>query len=275
MNIDRAHEAGITIDLTAIDPATNPGAPGIASDAWVGAPQTPGAPSFAQSAKGGLNHGMSTEASSTDPIALEHSITGKVAEIIAASTPEGKAALATGDKEGTHDRAPLETRWILTRLSETCAAVDNSLAAYRFDEAANTIYQFFWGDLCDWHLEIVKLRLNFGESDDKQATTEALTNLVAVFEASLRLLSPFMPFITEEIWHALYNQQPPAKSIALTRYPHAADFPADPVAARAMQTMQDLITTIRALRKELGVPEKDSTPISIHASNRIIALADA
>ena len=257
MNIDRAKEAGITIDLT-----TNPGAP-----------------SFAQFAKGGLSSearpSSSLGATNVDPITLEPSVTAKVAEIIAASTPEGTAALNNGDEELNFDQAPLETRWISTRLSETCAAVHNSLADYRFDEAANTIYQFFWGDLCDWHLEIVKLRLNFGENDDKQATTEALSNLVAVFEASLRLLSPFMPFITEEIWHALYNQQPPAKSIALTRYPQAADFPADPVAASAMQTMQDLITTIRALRKELGVPEKESTPIHLHANNRIIALADA
>jgi valyl-tRNA synthetase len=84
-----------------------------------------------------------------------------------------------------------------------------------------------------------------------------------------------MPFITEEIWHALYNDAPPAKSIALTRYPQPADFPADPIAASAMKTLQDLITTIRALRKELGVPEKESTPIHLHASNRIVALADA
>jgi valyl-tRNA synthetase len=252
MNIDRAKEAGITIA-----PSTNPGAPSLAQDA-----------------KGGLST-QARPASATDPIALEPSITGKVAEIIAASTPEGEAARATSDEERNFDQAPLETRWILTRLSETCASVDNSLANYRFDEAANTIYQFFWGDLCDWHLEIVKLRLNFGDNDDKRATTEALSNLVAVFEASLRLLSPFMPFLTEEIWHALYNYAPPAKSIALTRYPQAADFPADPIAASAMKTIQDLIVTIRALRKELGVPEKESTPITLHADNRILALADA
>jgi valyl-tRNA synthetase len=84
-----------------------------------------------------------------------------------------------------------------------------------------------------------------------------------------------MPFLTEEIWHALYNDAPPAKSIALTRYPQAADFAADPVAASAMKTMQDLIITVRALRKELGVPEKESTPIHLHANNRVVALADA
>jgi valyl-tRNA synthetase len=179
--------------------------------------------------------------------------------------------------EGT----PLETRWIFDRLSAVSAEVERALANYRFDEAANAIYQFFWGEFCDWYLELVKLRLNVAEKvsteDAEPDLTTAITmaSLVAVFESALRLLSPFMPFLTEEIWHALYNQQPPAKSIALTRYPQAADFPADPVAASAMQTMQDLITTIRALRKELGVPEKEATPILLHASNRILALADA
>jgi valyl-tRNA synthetase len=171
---------------------------------------------------------------------------------------------------------PLETRWIFDRLSAVSTAVDRALSDYRFDEAANAIYQFFWGELCDWYLELVKLRLDFTEgSPPNPSTALTLASLTGVFESALRLLSPFMPFITEEIWHALYNDAPPTKSIALTRYPQAADFPADPVAASAMKTMQDLIITIRALRKELGVPEKESTPIMLHANNRILALADA
>jgi valyl-tRNA synthetase len=256
MNIDRATQSGYHIkftDSTALKPATNPGAPGIASDAWVGAP------------------------------------------ILPADTP-------------------LETRWIFDRLNAVSTAVDKALADYRFDEAANAIYQFFWGELCDWYLELVKLRLNFDiptststptlpdavilsagrspeskdpeaasptstakefSATDRDATALTLASLTGVFESALRLLSPFMPFITEEIWHALYNDAPPAKSIALTRYPQPADFPADPIAASAMKTLQDLITTVRALRKELGVPEKEFTPIHLHASNRIIALADA
>ena len=126
---------------------------------------------------------------------------------------------------------PLEARWILARLNSVTAEVERALADYRFDEAANTIYQFFWGDFCDWYLEIVKLRLDFAEKRStkhrrRHRCHSPLCSLV--FEAALRLLSPFMPFITEEIWHALYNGAPPAKSIALTRYPQAADFPADP-----------------------------------------------
>jgi valyl-tRNA synthetase len=174
------------------------------------------------------------------------------------------------------DDTPLETRWIFSRLSAVSAEVDRALADYRFDEAANAIYQFFWGEFCDWYLELAKLRLDFTEGAEKNATTAlTLASLVGVFESALRLLSPFMPFLTEEIWHALYEGNPPAKSIALTRYPQATDFPADPIAESAMKTLQDLIVTVRGLRKELGVPEKESTPITIHASNRVIALADA
>jgi valyl-tRNA synthetase len=164
-------------------------------------------------------------------------------------------------------QTPLETRWILTRLSQTSAAVNASLADYRFDEAANHIYQFFWGDLCDWYLEIVKLRLNFDDNSDKAATSAALTTLVAVFEASLRLLSPFMPFLTEEIWQALYAGYPPAKSIALIRYPQAQDFAEDAAAAIDMANIQSLIVEIRGLRKENGVPEKEIAPANVGAAD--------
>ncbi|RSL17799.1 valyl-tRNA synthetase [Edaphobacter aggregans] len=171
---------------------------------------------------------------------------------------------------------PLETRWIMARLSAVCGEVDRALAAYRFDEAANAIYQFFWGEFCDWYLELVKLRLEFGEATPKnEVTAITLASLVGVFESALRLLSPFMPFLTEEIWHALYDNAVPAKSIALTRYPQAGDFPADAASVSAMTTLQELIVTVRALRKELGVPEKEAAPILLHADNRVIALADA
>ena len=171
---------------------------------------------------------------------------------------------------------PLETRWMMSRLSAVCAEVDGALAQYRFDEAANAVYQFFWGEFCDWYLELVKLRLDFPEGGEKNDVTAiTLASLVGVFESALRLLSPFMPFLTEEIWHALYDGAPPAKSIALTRYPQASDFPADAVAESAMKTLQELIVTVRGLRKELGVPEKEAAPIQLHAANRVIALADA
>ena len=199
-----------------------------------------------------------------------------------------KPASSTGGAAGSEKTAslpwtlpentPLETRWIFTRLSAVSAEVNRALTDYRFDEAANAIYQFFWGEFCDWYLELVKLRLEFGEGTEKNQTAAlTLASLVSVFESALRLLSPFMPFLTEEIWHALYNDATPAKSIALTHYPLAANFPADAVVEieSAMKTLQDLIVIIRGLRKDLGVPEKESTPVQLHAANRILALADA
>jgi valyl-tRNA synthetase len=104
---------------------------------------------------------------------------------------------ALGSMPAAAADAPLEARWIVAELHATAAKVNQSLEDYRYDDAANTIYQFFWGSFCDWYLEIVKLRLDFSETADKAQTKAALTTLVQVFEAALRLLSPFMPFLTE------------------------------------------------------------------------------
>ena len=167
--------------------------------------------------------------------------------------------------------APLEARWIEAELRATAGKVNYALDNYRYDDAANIIYQFFWGSFCDWYLEIVKLRLDFAETADKAATKAALTTLVTVFEAALRLLSPFMPFITEEIWHALYDGNPPAKSIALTRYPQSG-YVMDPSAPTMveMQMIQQVVPAIRARRKDLDVPEKEFVPVIIAAPGPVL-----
>ena len=164
--------------------------------------------------------------------------------------------------------APLETQWIIAELNATAEKVDQALVNYRFDDAANAIYQFFWGSFCDWYLEIVKLSLDFGDGADKARTKAALTTLVEVFEASLRLLSPFMPFLTEEIWHAVYDGNPPAKSIALTRFPLGASSATDRTAQEEMALLQSLIVEVRALRKEIGVDEKALVPIEVRIDAR-------
>ena len=176
---------------------------------------------------------------------------------------------ALGSMPAVAADAPLEERWIVAELHSTAKKVNQSLENYRYDDAANTIYQFFWGSFCDWYLEIVKLRLDFSETADKAATKAALTTLASVFEAALRLLSPFMPFLTEEIWHAVYDEKPPAKSIALTRYPQAAETPVDEAALVEMSLLQSLTVEVRTLRKEIGVEEKAVTPIELRIGTHL------
>jgi valyl-tRNA synthetase len=167
----------------------------------------------------------------------------------------------------------LESRWIVARLSQTAGAVNVALDEYRFDEAANHVYQFFWGDLCDWYVEVVKLRLNFEAGANRAQSAAALNTLVVIFNAALRLLAPFMPFITEEIWQSLnygnviYDLYPHPKSIALTRYPQPQDFNFDEAAIRDMAILQEFITTVRAIRKELATPEKEAAPIRVYSTS--------
>src|SRR6266404_3468158 len=163
----------------------------------------------------------------------------------------------------------LEDRWILSRFHAVTQQVDESLKSYRFDEAANAIYRFFWGEFCDWYIEIVKLRLNAGDTEADKATTHAALGFVMhIFESSLRLLSPFMPFITEEIWHAIYDGNPPKKSIALAPYPKPSTATViDPAAEEEMSLLQALIVDVRTIRAEMKIENKQKTPIEVHASN--------
>jgi valyl-tRNA synthetase len=159
----------------------------------------------------------------------------------------------------------LEDRWILSRFNRAAKDVNESLETYRFDEAANRIYDFFWGEFCDWYIELIKPRLNFEEGADTGPARVACVNLVNLFEASLRLLHPVMPFITEEIWHAMYDGKPPLKSIALASYPAAAEEQIELGAETEMAILQDLIVTLRNLRAELKVEPKVKVKFEVFA----------
>src|SRR3984885_5993207 len=161
--------------------------------------------------------------------------------------------------------ATLEDRWILSRFNRAVADVNDALTTYRFHEAANRIYDFFWGEFCDWYLELIKPRLNFEAGADTSAARAACGNLVNLFEASLRLLHPVMPFITEEIWQALYEGKAPFKSIALAEYPQADQKQFNLAAETEMAILQDLIVAVRNLRAELKVEAKVKVPIEVFA----------
>jgi valyl-tRNA synthetase len=156
--------------------------------------------------------------------------------------------------------ATLEDRWVLSRFNNVAKSVNESLQVYRFDEAANSIYDFFWGEFCDWYIELIKPRLTPEAGDSARS---ACANLVSLFEASLRLLHPVMPFITEEIWHAIYAGQAPLKSLALAPYPQVDETQINTAAETQMAILQDLIVSVRNLRAELKVEPKLKTPIEI------------
>jgi len=161
----------------------------------------------------------------------------------------------------------LEDRWILSRFHRTAGVVGDALEAYRFDDAARAIYDFFWGEFCDWYIELIKPRLT---PEAGGAALVACGNLAGLFEASLRLLHPVMPFITEEIWHAMYDGKPPLKSIALAAYPEADVEQFDLAAEAEMAILQDLIVSVRNLRAELKIENKLRVPIQVFTEDPAI-----
>jgi valyl-tRNA synthetase len=161
------------------------------------------------------------------------------------------------------DRSTLEDRWIISRFDAVVANVHIALGDFRFDNAANGIYDFFWGDFCDWYVELIKPRL---VSSDVEVVRKACGNLVGLFEAALRLLHPFMPFITEEIWQALYDKEPPVQSVSLAPYPDVRGFVSgqiDHASLVEMLILQDLIVSVRNVRAELKVEPRVKVPIEI------------
>jgi valyl-tRNA synthetase len=191
----------------------------------------------------------------------------------------------------------LEDRWILSRFTEAALEVNISLRGYRFHEAANRIYDFFWGDFCDWYLELIKPRLSV--DSDEGTTSIACGNLVSLFEASLRMLHPIMPFITEETWYAIHDGKPPQRSIALAQYPLSEKASLisvvgplksdtgstviaqgrvapldvyqdiDRNALLEMSILQDLIVSVRNVRAELKIEPKVKVPIQLFARDAL------
>ncbi len=147
---------------------------------------------------------------------------------------------------------PLVDAWMFARLAATVELVNEALANYRFHEAAQGMYQFFWGDFCDWYIEWVKPEL---QNADREWATVAWKNLFAAFDAALRLLHPFMPFLTEELWHTL-PQKGRAKSIALDQFPEALDHWKNARALEEVDGIQEVVAALRNIRAELKLDPK-------------------
>jgi valyl-tRNA synthetase len=141
----------------------------------------------------------------------------------------------------------VEERWILSRLSRTNAGVVKLMESFQFGEALRQLHDFIWGEFCDWYIEFAKIRLSAGDNSP-------LSVLVYVLEASLRLLHPFMPFVTEELWQNLKQRLPAdwqkADSIVIAAYPEADEKAVDAEAERIMEAIIEIIRAIRNARAE-------------------------
>jgi valyl-tRNA synthetase len=155
----------------------------------------------------------------------------------------------------------LPDRWIESRLAATVRDVRTHLRRYRFNDAASALYQFIWHELCDWYLEIAKLSLYRAETP--AARLRAQHTLVTVLETALRLLHPFMPFITEELWQRLPHA---GESIMVAPYPRVKAGQNDPTAEREMSAVMDLVTAIRTIRGEMRIPPATQLAITVRPS---------
>jgi valyl-tRNA synthetase len=143
-------------------------------------------------------------------------------------------------------------RWILSRLSRVADEVDRKLEAFRFDEACQSLYHFFWGELCDWYIELAKPALS-GEAPRPRVAEVLLT----VIDRSLRLLHPLMPFLTEELWQKLPGHEAihPA-TICLAPFPQREETWEDAVAEERVGALIEVVTRLRNRRAELEVSAK-------------------
>ncbi|ANB60387.1 valine--tRNA ligase [Anoxybacteroides amylolyticum] len=146
--------------------------------------------------------------------------------------------------------------WILTRLNETIDTVTKLAEKYEFGEVGRALYNFIWDDLCDWYIEMAKLPL-YGEDEQAKKTTRSV--LAYVLDQTMRLLHPFMPFVTEEIWQHLPHE---GESITVAEWPEVRPELSNEEAAETMRLLVDIIRAVRNVRAEVNTPL--SKPITLY-----------
>src|SRR5947207_1503964 len=193
----------------------------------------------------------------------KHEQTGAKLEQLASPEVRAAAPFTAGGA------IPLADKWLFARLGETINTVNQAVDTYYFHEAAQQIYQFFWGDFCDWYIEWVKPDL---QSADREQATIVWKNLFAAFDDALRLLHPFMPFLTEELWHQL-PQRSGGKSIALDTFPTARKAWAQEKIVDAVDIftqIQGVITALRNIRAEMRLDAKKKVPAQFWSTAELI-----
>ncbi len=186
----------------------------------------------------------------------------------------GAVATGSGDPFEVDDRQtlPLHDRWILSRLNKTAAAVNQQLDSYDFHAAVQELYHFFWDDFCDWYIELSKSTVTAETGSPERDIARA--RLISILEQALRLLHPFMPYLTEELWqklpvmHARYLNRAYAgaePTIMLTSFPRPDASLIDENVETAMQAVIDLISRVRNIRSEMNIKPGDRIELIIAA----------
>ena len=171
--------------------------------------------------------------------------------------------------EGKPSSWALHDRWIVSRLNKTAREVGRSIEEYQFHEAVYALYHFFWDDFCDWYIELSKSDVTAAEASPARAASRS--RVLTVLEQALRLLHPFMPFITEELWqrlpgvgagsmHAAYRDSDVTPTVMLAEFPRANDALIDERAEGEMRAVIELVSRVRNIRTELSVKPGEYLP---------------
>ncbi len=165
--------------------------------------------------------------------------------------------------------APIEDRWIFSRLNTCAEQANRAISQYRYHEAAQVLWHFFWHEFCDWYLELKKLRFR-----ENSGLTADWRNLLAAFETALRLLHPVMPFLTEELWQRLVKGNANRTvSIALAAYPQYDSARVDAEAEHEISILQEIITQARTLRTEMKLDPKLRVEGALYGGGAVLDVA--
>ncbi len=160
-------------------------------------------------------------------------------------------------------------RWILSRLSRAAAEVDTRFETFRFDEACHRLYHFFWGDFCDWYIELAKPALMTAGGEAPRPRVGEV--LLTVLDRALRLLHPVMPFLTEELWQRLPGHEAiHAETICLAPFPRREESWEDAAVEAGMEALMQVVTRVRSLRAEMGLSPKAKLDLYLDASDAAV-----
>jgi valyl-tRNA synthetase len=218
---------------------------------------------------------LGAQASSPAPVESRASDANVAGEDACAPSNEVRLASSNEVRLAASNEVSLHDRWIISRLNRTALDVNSALAGYQFHEAVQTLYHFFWDDFCDWYIELSKSDVTAEEPSERR--TKARSRLLSVLEQALRLLHPFMPYITEELWqqlpgvgkdalHPAYAEAEP--TIMLAAYPAGNVSLVDEDTEWEMQAIIDLISRVRNIRSEMNIKPAERVTILVGAPDQ-------